>query len=265
MQDFDLHVHSSFSDGKSSPEEIVLKAIENGLLVIGFSDHGPTGLDTVYGMTENQTEAYIKEISRLKEKYKNQIQIYMGIEQDCFSIYDTKKFDYAIGSVHYIKVQNEFVPIDESPEALIKAADKYFKGDLYKLAQLYFDTLSETIKLTDCQIIGHFDLITKFNENNKLFDETNDKYVSYWKKAADILLLENVIFEINTGAISRGYRSTPYPSNEIISYIKNRGGKFILSSDCHKAEDLCFAFDKIPDCNILFQKNPIITIDNFNS
>ena len=50
-------------------------------------------------------------------------------------------------------------------------------------------------------------------------------------------------FEINTGAIARGYRQLPYPAPEILSYIAKNGGKVILTSDAHSPENLCYRFD----------------------
>jgi len=35
----DLHIHSNASDGRYSPEELVVKAVELGLSVIALSDH----------------------------------------------------------------------------------------------------------------------------------------------------------------------------------------------------------------------------------
>lgn len=35
----DLHMHSAFSDGRNTAEEMVLSAIEKGLTVVGLSDH----------------------------------------------------------------------------------------------------------------------------------------------------------------------------------------------------------------------------------
>ena len=58
------HTHTSFCDGKNTPEEIVLYAIEKGFTSIGFSGHGYTPFDLRYCMKD--TEGYIKEISRLK-------------------------------------------------------------------------------------------------------------------------------------------------------------------------------------------------------
>ena len=63
-----------------------------------------------------------------------------------------------------------------------------------------------------------------------------------WQKAMDKLLPYNRPFEINTGAISRGYRTTPYPSKAQLEYIYKNGGKIILCSDAHNTDSLCCGY-----------------------
>ncbi len=247
MQNYDLHVHSNYSDGKNTIEEIIKKAISMGLKCIGISDHSYTYFDESYCIKIEDLEKYRTEILSLKEKYKNFIDVKLGIEQDFYSDCDYCDFDYVIGSVHYIKVDNEFIPIDESAEILKKSADKYFSGNIYNLIDLYYKTVAQLSDKTNVDIIGHFDLISKFNENSILFNEWDEKYISSFKFAADKLLATGKVFEINTGAISRGYRSSPYPSDIVYKYLKENGAKFILSSDSHSADTLCFGFDDYND------------------
>lgn len=244
MMLFDLHVHTSYSDGKNTPEEVVKSAIQKGMSCLGFSDHSYTFFDEVYCMTKADTDKYFSEASALKAKYKDEIKILCGIEQDIFAAEPTDKYDYVIGSVHYIKIGEEYIPVDETAQILIDAAEKHFGGDIYKLTEIYFDTVGQVIEKTNADIIGHFDLITKFNEGGRMFDEADPRYIASWKKAVDRLIPSGKPFEINTGAISRGYRTEPYPSKAIAEYIRDKGGRFILSSDSHSAETLCFAFDK---------------------
>ena len=52
-----------------------------------------------------------------------------------------------------------------------------------------------------------------------------------------------LIFEINTGAIGRGYRTVPYPSEEILHVIRECGGKITYSSDCHNASAIAIGFE----------------------
>ncbi len=240
----DYHIHTSYCDGRNSPEEIVLSAIEKGMTEIGFSGHSYVPFDLDCCMTPEDTEKYVREIRDLKVKYKDSINILCGIEMDYYSEQDPSVFDYCIGSVHYLLVDNKFISVDESPERLIDAINRYFHGDALSLAELYFNTVSDVVSKTNCDIIGHFDLITKFNQNNVIFDTSDERYINSWKNAVDKLVLKNKPFEINTGAISRGYTDFPYPSLDIIEYIISKGGKFVMSSDSHKKETLCFMFEE---------------------
>ena len=80
-----LHTHTTFCDGKHSPEEIVLSAIEKGMDTIGFSGHSHVPFDADWTMTPEKTEAYFAEVLRLKQAYADRICILLGIEQDLLS------------------------------------------------------------------------------------------------------------------------------------------------------------------------------------
>ena len=240
----DFHIHTTFCDGKNPPEEMVISAIEKNMTNIGFSVHSYTFFDESYCIKKGETQNYLNELSALKEKYKDKIHIYAGVEQDYYSDSTTDDFDYVIGSVHYLKVNGEYCPIDFSADKLSKAVKDHFGGDFYLMTEHYFDTLSDIVSKTNADIIGHFDLITKFNETDNLFDAKNKRYIDAAKKYIDRLIPYGKPFEINTGAISRGYRTTPYPDLDLISYIIEKGGRLILSSDSHRAETLLFQFNK---------------------
>ena len=73
MKIMDIHSHTFYSScGKDAPEVIIERAIESGIEIFGISDHN-------YGIGERK-EQYYKEISDLKEKYKNKIKLLVGIE-----------------------------------------------------------------------------------------------------------------------------------------------------------------------------------------
>lgn len=240
----DLHVHTTYCDGKDSPEEMVKAAIQKGMDSIGFSAHSYTFFDESYCMKKEKIEEYKKEISALKEKYQGKIKILCGIEQDAYSKEPTDGYDYVIGSVHYIKCGENYIPVDEDKETLMEAIDECYDGDPYSLVEEYYRTVKDVAKVTGATIIGHFDLISKFNADGSLFDEENPRYTKAWMEAADELLKANIPFEINTGAISRGYKTLPYPSEPIRKYIKEKGGAFILSGDAHSKDTLCYKFEE---------------------
>lgn len=240
----DLHTHTNYCDGKNSPEEMVLSAIAKGLKQIGICTHAYTSFDESYCIPYEKYTEFQTEIKALAEKYADKIEVLCGIEQDVFSDAGTEGFDYIIGSAHYVPAGDGYAPVDEMSEVLERVCNEFYGGDYYALAESYYRCVSEIAKKTNCDIIGHFDLITKFNESGALFDEGNPRYIAAWRAAADVLLKSGKLFEINTGAISRAYRSSPYPSDEIKRYISEKGGKFILSSDAHSVDTIAFEFEK---------------------
>lgn len=244
----DLHTHTLYSDGKATPEAMILAAIAKGLSEIGISDHVYTAFDESYCMRKDKRQAYLGEIAALKAKYADRITVKCGVEYDLYSTESTAPFDYAIGSLHYLKCGETYYPIDCSKEGFIILAREGFDGDYYALAERYFSLVSAYADREDVSIIGHFDLIAKYNEGNALFDETHPRYLAAAKGAIDRLLAAGKTFEINTGAIARGYRTVPYPAPALLSYLRGKGGKVILSSDAHSPENIAFSFDRFSDC-----------------
>ena len=61
-------------------------------------------------------------------------------------------------------------------------------------------------------------------------------------EAADALRGKIPLFEVNTGAIARGYRITPYPTMYIMKELKNMGFGACITSDCHDAKYLDCGF-----------------------
>lgn len=149
-------------------------------------------------------------------------------------------YDYLIGSVHGLRLDGCLFSVDESPEAFARLADRC--GGVRGLLREYYGLLAQTPERTGCDILGHFDLVTKFNEGGRLFDEADPRYLSAAREALDALAGRDVIFEINTGAMSRGYRSAPYPSPALLDFLRDRGGRICVTSDSHSASTILHAF-----------------------
>lgn len=243
----DIHIHSTFCDGKNTAEEMVLSAIEKGLDTVGICCHSYTFFDTSYCIKEEQVKNFQAEINRLKSVYAHKIKVLCGVEQDYYSTAPTDGFDYVIGSVHYFKVGDKYFSVDHFKEDFIQTVQTIFDGNYFSAVKNYFDAVSCLATNFDLDVIGHFDLICKFNENDCLFDTTVPEYVEAWQTAVDKLIPLGKPFEINTGGLIRGNRKSTYPNLQIIEYIKAKGGKFILSSDSHKKENIAFAFEQFKD------------------
>lgn len=238
------HLHTTFCDGKNAAEEMILAAIEAGCSEIGFSGHSHLPGEE-WTMSEQGTREYFDTLSTLREKYKDKIRVYIGIEQDYYSSAPTLPFDYIVGSVHSVRVGDKYYFVDESPEATDRAVNEGFGGDPYAYCEAYYNNVKEIYEKTGCNIIGHFDLVTKFIEISPIFSETHPRYVAARDEAFSTLLKTPAIFEINTGAISRGYRTTPYPSSDVIDKIAASGKPFVINSDAHSAKDITFMLDDV--------------------
>lgn len=236
-----FHTHSTFCDGVNTPEEVVLYGIDKGFSAIGFSSHGYTPYDLRYCIKD--IEGYRVEVNRLKEKYKGKIEVYLGVEEDAFAPARRNDFDYIIGSCHYFLVEGKYYPIDSSYD-YFKAGLKAFDGDVIKLTENYYENFCEYINRRKPDIIGHFDLITKFDEIDEVRFLNNEKYLTISEKYVKEALKSGSLFELNTGAIARGYRKTPYPYENLLHIIRKEGGGLILSSDSHEVKTLDFQFDE---------------------
>lgn len=240
----DLHTHTVFCDGKSTPEEMIISAIEKGVKTLGLTTHCYTPFMIYGGLSETSEDEFIKAVTPLKERYKDKIEILIGVEADYHADTDLLKFDYSVASSHYFYEKGKYYPIDASIEHLSLAFSEGFDGDVYRACERYFEQVVEIAKIPNCRVVGHFDLITKFNLSKPFFDENHPRYKKAWQKAALEIIKMGKVFEVNTGGISRGYKKTPYPSKEMVDFIKANGGKLMLSSDAHSASGIAFEFDK---------------------
>lgn len=101
----DLHVHTTWSDGVSSIEEMVVSARSRGYDYIAITDHA-TEIKMIHGLTEERLSAQIAEIEGLRLKYPD-IQILTGVEVDILrdgrlylSDEALSKLDVVVASVH---------------------------------------------------------------------------------------------------------------------------------------------------------------------
>lgn len=235
------HTHSVFCDGQNTLEEIVKSAIARGFDAIGFSSHGYTPYDERYCMKD--TAGYIREARALQAAYRDKIEICLGVEEDAFAPVDRSSFDYIIGSSHYLRVGGDYLAIDSSREHFERCLDA-FGGDVLRLAESYYSAFCTYIHTRRPDVIGHFDLITKYDElQDSLFLE-NAAYRALAERYVSLAADAECIFEINTGAIARGLRRTPYPSENLLYVLRKKGARILLSSDSHAKDTLDFAFDE---------------------
>lgn len=262
-----LHTHSTFCDGKDTPEQMVLAAMEKGFTAIGFSGHSYNPYSPMSAGKPDWTREYQQTIHMLQQKYKGRIDIYCGLEAEAAVLPELTGYDYLIGAAHYFFIGEECVGFDRTPERVREIIDTYFGGSGLKYAQRYFETIVKLPEQGEFDILGHFDIHAKNIERVAMFAEDDPAYLSMGYDAIDALAGKIPFFEVNTGCIARGYRSKPYPAPDFIKRMKEKGFGAVITTDCHDARYLDYGFDTA--CALLaacgFREYYILTDSGFRA
>ena len=110
MQLSNYHSHCTFCDGRSTPEDFIKFAVAHGFRAYGFSSHSPLPFETFWNMSKDDMPEYLTEIERLKKKYSDRLEIYVGLEIDFLDesynasipYFRNLPLDYRIGSIHFL-------------------------------------------------------------------------------------------------------------------------------------------------------------------
>jgi histidinol-phosphatase (PHP family) len=228
----DYHMHTTFSDGKDTYPAYLEKARKKDLAEIGFTDH----------ITLAPVDWCVKEIDYpvMKENLKNlcadfseDVQVRFGLEVDYFpnkekelkEIIAQFPVDYVIGSVHFIGNWNY-----DTDKSLY---GKWSNNELYKM---YFELIQQAAKSQLFDVIGHFDLIKKF----QCWPESDQTHL--YEETLKVLKEADVVMELNTSGIDRPCGEF-FPNKQILELAAKIGIPITLGSDAHKPEQVARHFE----------------------
>lgn len=210
---------------------------------------------------------YYREAVRLREAYRSQIQILIGMETEWIrepesrqwitKLQDKYAFDLFIGSVHHMHT----VPIDFD-KAMYSEARTRAGGTDERLFEDYFDAQLEMLQALRPPIVGHFDLV------RLLSDEPNRKlrqWAGVWRRIQrnlEFIAAYGGLLELNTAGLRKGLLE-PYPTSEICEVRMRQdirlegpnpcqvflglGGRFTLSDDSHQVEHVATNYARLPE------------------
>ena len=233
-----LHTHTSYDHGKDTVEEMIQAALDKGFTTLGFSGHGTNKPLAPTSMSSENQLAYKQAIREAREKYKDQIEIFMGIEQDSMAPFEDEELDYKIGSVHYMCKAGRVEPVDDNTTLFEQIRDEMYNGSIQKMVKAYYQSVEDMMDTQNFDIVGHVDLISKFNENEDYFAFDDPWYLEAAFHAIQKGIDKGLIFEMNTGAVARGNRVTAYPSDELLQYMADHEAMLVVDTDCHDRNDL---------------------------
>lgn len=226
MQNFNLHTHTARCfHAVGSDEEYVQSAIKNGIKILGFSDHCPMDQYTVYKdrMKMNELDEYIASISHLREKYKGEIKILIGLECEYIPEYKDqypeflKKLDYLILGQHFNRFdQKDFTAcVDEEDIIIMK------------------DYVIEGMKTGWFTYVAHPDYFMY------LLDTYPDTAKQAIDEIAQCAAELNIPLEINLKGKSKGKKLIDgkldyrYPNSQTFEIVSRHNAPVVFGLDCH--------------------------------
>lgn len=240
-----VHTHSTMCDGKSTLAEMAAAALAAGAASFGASGHSHTPLpEDAGGVLPADMSAYRAEVLRLREEYAGRMDVLLGVELDNCADVTAEGFDYWIGSAHRLSgPDGRLYTVDWDAETLRACREEAFGGDGLAMAERYYEEVRRMAAMRP-SILGHIDLVTKFNEAEPLFDEGDPRYRCAALEALHAADPAATLLEINTGAMSRGYRSVPYPALFLLEEWRRMGGRIILTADAHSASAVVYGYEQ---------------------
>lgn len=195
-------------------------------------------------MSKDDMSEYLTEIKRLKDKYSQQLEIYVGLEIDYLDetynaslpYFQELPLDYRISSIHFLPLfpelkEENMACIDGPSEDYKVAVDKYFERDIRKLVKRYYDSSMKMVETGGFDIVGHMDKIYMNGSNCKDFSMDTDWYHTPFMEYLDLIAEKGLMVEINTKNLTK--KGQTFPHTQYLPYIQAMNIPVMVNSDCH--------------------------------
>ncbi|MBP3853275.1 MAG: histidinol-phosphatase [Erysipelotrichaceae bacterium] len=232
MKQVNFHTHTSrcmHAVGKD--EEYVIQAIRNGFDTLGFSDHCPWNYASTFRagmrMPLTQFSEYKESVLSLKEKYKEQITIYLGLEAEYFPAYmDWMESFCRKESVDYLIFGNHYHTSDEISSYYPYAGKHSF--------DTYIDDCLQGMKTGLYSYLAHPELIM-MNEGLEWDEHVDEQFhrICALAKELDLPLEYNA-----AGMMANHWFGEAYPHHRFWQIASQYQNKALVGMDAHDPNNL---------------------------
>lgn len=206
-------------------EEYVITAINNGIKILGFSDHAPftfpDGTESGYRIESSQVKSYFDSINELREKYKDKIEIHIGFEMEYYPLYFDDMINYVENlGAEYLILGQHFIG-NEHPNGKYVGSTTHGDDELKE----YVDCVVSGIKSKKFLYVAHPDVFR--------FDTKSAAYKKEMSRLCRAAKRYNVPLEINfLGIRDNRY----YPDNSFWEIAGEIGVKVVFGVDAHSPQ-----------------------------
>lgn len=237
---------------KDDLEAVAETAIARGFTHYGLSEHcprdrsqdlypeehdlGPEGLAAAF-------EAYTERAFALRERYADRIELVVGFETERLppdgwaarmqALRASAPFEYVVGSVHDV----DGTYVDYTAETTAELAERL--GGRDALHARYFDAVADMVETLRPEVVGHLDLVRKFDGPAASFSSAVRPHI---ERALAAVAACGAVLDVNCGAHRRGL-SPVYPLPDILARAARMGIPVTLGDDSHGVSSVGVALD----------------------
>ena len=231
-------------------ETFIRFAIAKNLNYYGISSHAPVPFPNRWAMKKEDIDEYRQEFFRLQEKYKSQIDLYLGLEVDYIpgiasvkdDVVQNQKWDYLISSIHHLGQfpNGNFWNVDGSFNSFKKGLDSIFSGDIFSATKTFYRYTCEMIELGGFDMIGHIDKIAVNGRKIPGFNISDKWYDDLIQETFQLLAEKEIIVEINTKSFYE--KGVVFPDIQYFKQLHQLGIPVMVNSDCHYPDKIIDGF-----------------------
>lgn len=229
---YSYHVHSSYSDGKATIDEIIHYAKKIGLDEIGFSDHlhvSDDGFLFPGDMKPERLDDYVRDVLSYSSNIKPKVKL--GLEAEFVfnainrldKVISKYPFDYVIGSAHRL--------------IMTARVSKLSQNSINTLVKQYWAVIKQLAESKMFDIVGHLDFFKCFKLNPTIDVSKEIDLALESVKKSDLAV------EVNTSGWYLPCEEQ-YPSVCILEKCKKLDIPIIITADAHQPRNLTRGFEK---------------------
>jgi histidinol-phosphatase (PHP family) len=209
---------------------------------------------------------YFEEIQAIKQYYKGQLSVSLGLEVDFIEGFEQETtaflnevgpmLDDSILSVHFLKISSDYLCVDYSPDMFMEAIQQL--GSIDAVYRLYYETVAKSIE-TDLGLyhpkrIGHITLARKFHRKFPTATSFTDELSLILKK----IKKKGYELDYNGAGCIKPLCKEPYPNNVIIDQAIALGIPLVYGSDAHQASSLLSGYHHLSSNAVLTKPQTLL-------
>lgn len=224
---------------------VVEAAVAAGFSTYGLSEHAPRyRREHLYPEEQNLVpedlvslfRRYVQTALELRARHEHELELLIGFETEALPLESwaetmrelrrSAPFDYMVGSVH--SIGDTWLDFNaETTEGAAQAC-----GGFEALRCTYFDRLAQLVDTLTPEVVGHVDLVRRFEAPEFRFNAAELRHAERVLEAAHA---HGAALEVNAAPARRGFGPV-YPGPQVLARAQQMGVRVTLGDDSHGPE-----------------------------